>query len=139
MKKIVFFIIFLALLYGGYIYLDAVIRFEKLSNRIDLIISEPQSKSIESLKKAFIREAATLNIPLSHDELEIIVTETEKRAIGEMFVERPGIDAESKLLIVRFSHPIEIFGIRKDLSFREERVFTSHTTLAIPNHEDFIQ
>ena len=139
MKKIVYSTIFLVLLYGGYSYIEAVIRFEKLSNKIDIIISEPQSKSLESMEEALLAVAAKLEIPLSHNDIEITVRDTDKKGLGEIFIARPKIEAESKLLIVSFSYPVKILGIAKDFTYNIEKVFTSKTSLVIPYDEELMQ
>ncbi len=139
MKKIVLFTIFLVLLYGGYSYIEAVISFGKLSNKIDIIISEPQSKSLESMEEALLAEAAKLEIPLSHNEIEITVRDTDKKGIGEIFIARPEIEAESKLLVVSFSYPVKILGIAKDFTYNIEKVFTSKTSLVVPYDEELMQ
>ncbi len=138
MKKIVFFIIFSVLLYGGYRYIEALIRFEKFSNKIDLIISEPQSKSLESMEEALLVEAAKLEIPLFTNNLKITVRDTEKKGIGEIFIARPGIKAESKLLIVSFSYSTKILGIAKEFTYNIEKVFTSKTSLVVPYDEELM-
>jgi hypothetical protein len=127
------------LLYGGYSYIEAVIRFEKLSNKIDIIISEPQSKSLESMEEALLAVAAKLKIPLSHNDIEITVRDTDKKGLGEIFIARPNIEAESKLLIVSFSYPVKILGIARDFTYNIEKVFTSKTSLVIPYDEELMQ
>ena len=139
MKKIVFFTILTVLLYGGYRYIEAVIHFEKLSNKIDIIISEPQSKSLESMEEALLAEAAKLEIPLSPNDIEITVRDTDKKGLGEIFIARPEIEAESKLLIVSFSYPVKILGIAKYFTYNIEKVFTSKTSLVVPYDEELIQ
>ncbi len=139
MKKIVFLIIVLILFYSGYSYIEAVISFGKLSNKIDIIISEPQSKSLESMEEALLAESAKLEIPLSHNDIEITVRDTDKKGIGEIFIARPEIEAESKLLVVSFSYPVKILGIAKDFTYNIEKVFTSKTSLVVPYDEELMQ
>lgn len=133
MKKIVFLSVFLVLIYGGYKYIQDGIHFEKLSSRIDLIISQPQSYSMKSMKEFVVAEAAKLEIPLSGEDVEITVKDTERRSLGERFIERPGIEVESKLLSIRFNYPVKIYGISRTLSYNMEKVFTSKASMVVPD------
>jgi hypothetical protein len=129
-KKIIYLAIFLLLIYGGYQYVRAYLQFNKLCGRIDLIVSEPQSHSPDSIVRFILAEAAKLEIPLSEEEVEVTIEKTDRASLGQALVERPGIDVESKILAIRFHYPAEIVGITKTFTYDTEKVFTSKASLA---------
>ncbi|MFQ5900878.1 MAG: hypothetical protein ACE5IH_04915 [Thermodesulfobacteriota bacterium] len=132
MKKLILLAIIGILLFGGYRYISAVIDFEGFSNRIDLILNEPQSKSVDSMKNAILREAKEREIPLSMEGIAMTIEDTERRSFGERLVERPEIEVESKLLILRLSYAVKIYGISKTFSYNVDKVFTSKASLKLP-------
>lgn len=138
MKKIVFLAVFLVLIYGGYRYIQAVIHFERLSSSIDLIISQPQYYSVKSMKDFIVTKAAKLKITLSEEDVEITVRDTDRTSLGERFIKRPGIKVENKLLTIRFNYPVKIYGISRTFYYNINKVFTSKTSMVVPDIEESI-
>jgi hypothetical protein len=136
MRKIIYFAIFLVFIYGGYRYTLAYLNFNRLSSRIDQIISEPQAHTIESMKEYILDEAAKLEITLPVEEIDIEIRETDRASLGETLLERPGIDVESKLLSIQFSYQVEICGISRTYTYDIEKAFTSKTFLVNPYEGD---
>ncbi len=136
MKKIIFFVLLLVLIHGGYRYIQAAINFERLTDRIKLIISDPQSHSVKSMKKFIAAEAAKLGTPLAEEDIQITVTDTERASLAEKLIETPTIQVESKLLTIRFRCPVKIYGFTKVFSYDVEKVFTSKASLVVPYIEE---
>jgi len=132
MKKTICLAIFLVLVYAGYQYLQASINFSRLSGRIDVIISDPQSFSIDSMREYILAEAAKQEISLASEDIEIAVRNTDKSSLGEKLIERPGIAVESKVLVIHFDYPVRIPGMSKTFSYDVEKVFTAKTSIPDP-------
>jgi hypothetical protein len=131
-KKLIFVVICLLLVYGGYQYVQAYLDFNKLSARIDLIISDPKSHTLDSMEEFILTEAANLGIHIAEEDVEISIRETDRASLGQIMIEREGISVESKLLVIHFSYPVEIYGITKIISYDIEKVFTSKASLLNP-------
>jgi len=130
MKKILCLAIFVVLLYTGFQYLQAFRQFSNLSSRVDLIVSDPRSYTPETMRKFVVSEASELEIPLSKSDIEIAIKRTDRKSLAQTRVERPGIEMESKLLLIHFHYPVEICGITRTFSYTREKVFTSKASLA---------
>ncbi len=139
MKKIFWLAILSILAYGGYRYTRAYLDFVELAGRMDPIISEPQSYSPASMRKFILEEAAKLQIPLSAEDIEISIGETDRESLGETLLERPGISVESKRLEIHFKYPVEILGFTRTFSYDLEKRFTSRASLEVPHMEEIAE
>jgi hypothetical protein len=135
MKKIIYPAIAFLLVYGGYRYVRAYFDFHSLRSQVDLLISEPQFHTESTLRTQILAKATELGIPLSEEDIEVSIGETDRASLGELLIERPGIEVESKLLTVRFRYPVQIVGLTKAFSYEIEKPFTAKTTLVKPGGE----
>jgi len=135
-KKLIYVVICLLLVYGGYQYVQAYLEFNKLSARIDLISSDPKSHTLDSMEQFILTEASKLGIHLAEEDVEISIRETDRASLGQIMVEGEGISVESKLLVIHFSYLVEIYGVKKMFSYDIEKVFTSKASILNPYQDD---
>lgn len=135
MKKLFLLATFGVVILGGYPYVRARAEFERLRARIEPVLSEPQFETTDSIKARILREAEVMGVPLTPEGVQVVIRDTDRKSLGETMLERPGIEVESKLLIVYVRYPVELWGFRRTFAIDIERPFTARAAIVNPNRD----
>lgn len=123
MKWILIIALLAALGWGGYEWLDDVMRREAFGSAIEAAIDDPRVRGLEQIRAEIRTAAEREGLAVAPEAIELVVTASDRQPVAGLMVGGAGLQTTMRRMTVRVQYEREVWGQRRSDVIERSKVY----------------